>query len=715
MDTRSLLLLPFLTTYPLQRKFSIVKAAILCLVLFSFQPSRLSAATPAHRATQITLNITNTSAADGQFQLKATVTAEGQKVTRGMVQFCEAAATGCQGTANLGLMSLTSDGTATLTKIFGPGTHSVYASFVGNLAYDSSTSGNQDVGTPGGLQRSITAIDQTQYGGPIYTFHAEVNVSTPHAPTGNISFVDDSTGSKLATTSLNSSNNLGFGLPVVSQVGFTGYDPLTGDLNNDGRTDIVASTGYVYNVFATLGLATGPDQFSAPSSADTSGGVPFDMVDMNADGLADVVTLNWNSCSDASSTIPVQVLFGDPTNPGHFTQSPTVCVPGTGLMITHGDFNGDGLPDLAVGANLSTGDGTLNILLNDPTHPGQLITGAILPAISPVAVAAGDFNHDGISDLVAINASGQVSVYLADRDHPGQFRPSDTYTTGYSNSKSITVADFNQDGVPDLAIVSGQNGSTPPSVSILLGDPAHPGEFLSPTAYSNSQQNADIGRLFVTDLNGDGALDLMGLNGTTLAIFYGDPAHKGQFLSGISQTVPGAPQRFTASTIANLSPGGLPSFLFFIDGTVTTVDAQTIAVTPSVSIPSQANSYYVHAQYSGDENYYGSTSCSIDLYTYGTYQPTISNLTVSNISATSATIQWTSNVPTNGYVQYGTSQALNQQSPWVNPPTTSHSVVLTGLTPGTTYNYQAAAVSFFSGCTHWTTLSTPASFTTAQQ
>src|SRR2546422_3097341 len=83
---------------------------------------------------------------------------------------------------------------------------------------------------------------------------------------------------------------------------------------------------------------------------------------------------------------------------------------------------------------------------------------------NPVSVAVGDFNGDGVPDLAVANAgSATVSVLLGNGD--GTFRAALTVGVG-TNPFSVAVGDFNGDGVPDLAVANyGSN-----TVSVLLGN-----------------------------------------------------------------------------------------------------------------------------------------------------------------------------------------------------------------------------------------------------
>jgi hypothetical protein len=82
---------------------------------------------------------------------------------------------------------------------------------------------------------------------------------------------------------------------------------------------------------------------------------------------------------------------------------------------------------------------------------------------NPVSVAVGDFNRDGIPDLaVANHDSTNVSVLLGKGD--GTFQAAVNYVTG-DGPYSVAVGDFNGDGIPDV-VVANEYSNT---VSVLLG------------------------------------------------------------------------------------------------------------------------------------------------------------------------------------------------------------------------------------------------------
>src|SRR5262249_35460798 len=166
-----------------------------------------------------------------------------------------------------------------------------------------------------------------------------------------------------------------------------------------------------------------------------------------------------------------------------------------------GDFNTDGHPDMAVANDYYGSNGTVSVLLGSAG-------GGFQPAVSyaaggsPRGLAVGDFDGNGVSDLVVTNfigSNGKVSVLLGKGD--GTFQPAKSYAAGPSPI-SVVVADFTGDGVLDLAVTN-YNYVGPGIVSILRGTGT--GRFLAPVSYA-----AGVAPWFLAagDFDGDGDQDL---------------------------------------------------------------------------------------------------------------------------------------------------------------------------------------------------------------
>ena len=131
------------------------------------------------------------------------------------------------------------------------------------------------------------------------------------------------------------------------------------------------------------------------------------------------------------------------------------------------DLNGDGLPDLVVGAEGTGYPSPLNggyaVLINKGNGMFDAPTFVTLPGEGVIALAMADVNHDGNQDLIALEASlnaehFQVGIFLG--NGKGGFTLKDTYKlTG--STYNILVADINGDGHPDVILANG---------AVLLGN-----------------------------------------------------------------------------------------------------------------------------------------------------------------------------------------------------------------------------------------------------
>ncbi|WP_348641342.1 chitobiase/beta-hexosaminidase C-terminal domain-containing protein [Granulicella aggregans] len=196
---------------------------------------------------------------------------------------------------------------------------------------------------------------------------------------------------------------------------------------------------------------------------------------------------------------------------GTFTAAPASLAIGMSTTaVMTGDFNNDGKLDLAL-VN-SCGDaypcnndaGTVWIYLGSGDGTFTKVPGSLTAGPSSLGLALGDFNGDGVLDLAVTNygaiSSNQVTVLLGKGD--GSFNAAVSYSVQGFNSKSAVVEDFNGDGIADLAVGQFWHGLF--GYLQGIGD----GTFAPGVGFS---ANAQLGSGYIAsaDFNGDGLPDLV--------------------------------------------------------------------------------------------------------------------------------------------------------------------------------------------------------------
>ena len=176
--------------------------------------------------------------------------------------------------------------------------------------------------------------------------------------------------------------------------------------------------------------------------------------------------------------------------------------------VAVGDFNHDGIPDLAVAAGccpnggvsilLGNGDGTFKSAVNYAAGTG------------PTSLVATDFNHDGNLDLaVASSLSDYVSILIGNGD--GTFRPGPQSPVLIHPATHIASGDFNGDGKPDLVTI-GTN-----IISVMLGN--GDGTFQDAVL---TEPNFYVESFGIGDFNRDGKLDVVTAGNFTVNVFLGN-------------------------------------------------------------------------------------------------------------------------------------------------------------------------------------------------
>ncbi len=553
---------------------------------------------PVAIASSTTLQVTSgegaitTVAAGRVVTLTATVSADQNSITPGQVAFCDATAATCTDAHLLATVQLLEGDTSSFARysfVPGIGAHSYKAVFLGTASAASSASAAAALAVTGTVATTNVLSAAGAQGS--YALTATVAGFGPGSPTGNVVFTDTSTNAALGTMPVSAAPRnfvTGGTLPGAPvAVGSGPTQVVSADVNGDGKLDLVVANAS--GTMVTVLIGNGDGTYTAMPSIGTnySGVNGVAVGDFNGDGMLDIATGN-------GSTVGIFLGNGD----GTFGAERDFANTGASEGVFAADLNGDGRLDLVVTDNVSgitimigNGDGTFS-------QPNGVLGTGNGPNFS---LAVADFNGDGKLDIAFGNFNDNtLSVLLGNGD--GTFQPQMVTAAG-SAPRDTGSGDFNGDGKPDIVLFNA--GGT---VSILLGN--GDGTFQAEKTFAVGA-NAVGGA--VGDLNGDGKLDIAvaNQNDGTVSVLYGNG--DGTFQP---QQVLTAGQGAEFVAIGDVNGDGSPD-LSVANSASNTVSVFLNEATAAVTLPGVTLSGMgmdnVVATYAGDTVFTGSTSNTLAL------------------------------------------------------------------------------------------------------
>ena len=285
-----------------------------------------------------------------------------------------------------------------------------------------------------------------------------------------------------------------------------------GDVNGDGLDDLYLGGAkwqpgalYLQQRDGTFRASPQP-AFTGDSLAEDVDAVFFDA---NGDGHPDLyVVSGGNEFSDGDAALQDRLYLDDGHGQFHRDTTALPKLAESGSCVVVGDFDGDGHPDLFVGRRSVARAYGLSpksyLLRNDGKGHFQDVTSQLAPGLDSAGMVTSaawvDYDHDGKLDLIVAGEWTPVRVFHQEN---GRFVER-TKEAGLSGSNgwwsSMTVADVNGDGRPDLVLGNlGLNSylqaSPSQPVRLYVGDFAHNGSSLAIlTAYSNGTDYVVPGR-----------------------------------------------------------------------------------------------------------------------------------------------------------------------------------------------------------------------------
>jgi hypothetical protein len=312
---------------------------------------------------------------------------------------------------------------------------------------------------------------------------------------------------------------------------------VAADFNHNGfisivQTSTVTASSQPYPGYLKAYLSTGAGAFAAPVlTADGNNPLYLATADLNGDGLPDVVSASFDDGALA-------IFFNNAHAPGTFDSPLVLSSPGAS-QVAIADMNGDGLPDLI------SADYNLSLFLQ--TSPATFASPIALYPGGANWVAVGDLNDDKIPDIALTDNVGvKLLMHTGAAGTTTYAAPVAVFTATANadviGANLIAIADVNGDGLNDLVITDpGPAGGAAPTVSVLLQDIAHPGQFLAAVSYATAP-GSRAQDIVVTDVNGDGRPDIV-IGGTAaVSVLLQNAAAPGTFLAATNYAVQNANQ-----------------------------------------------------------------------------------------------------------------------------------------------------------------------------
>ena len=564
----------------------------------------ITAITPAHAASAASVLVTTatgTNVANSLFTYAATTTTAlassvnpsvfGQSVT------FTATVTGSSGTPSgtitfknglttLGTGTLNGSGVATFSISSLPvgSTYSITAEYGGDVNFVTSTSSavNQVVNQASSATALASSVNPSVFGESV-TYTATVAATAPGAgtATGSVEFFDGQTSLGIVTLSS------GF----ATSAAITNFGVSTHSITAvySGDASFVTSTSSPVSQVVNLGTANTPTFGTTTSTVDgftvqisnydanfayAGTATPIGaVVVISSNGLVTVTGVAANTSSNSnitttqtnyangSSTVTATSNFAptppapSPTPTATPTASPTPTPTPTGPMIT-------GTPPPPA----SSGSSTVN--LYDPATGQPMATSTAVPFPGfngPITVVSGDFNNDGVADLVAgAGFGGGPAIAILDSQTGKVMESFFAFDPAFTGGVFVAVQDTNGDGILDIIASAGPGGG--PEVRIFNGANLN----LLRSFYAYDQSFTGGVSVATIDFNNDGILDLVTgagpggaphvkvYDGATNAILSQWYAYPASFTGGIFVAVGDIGNDGTFEVVTGAGPTGAP-------------------------------------------------------------------------------------------------------------------------------------------------------------
>ena len=250
-----------------------------------------------------------------------------------------------------------------------------------------------------------------------------------------------------------------------------GVRVAVGDVTGDGVPDLITAPGSgVPHVKAFDGVSGALVRSFEAYASSFLGGVYVAAGDVNGDGRADIIT----GTGPAAGTSGHVKVFDGRTGTEFRSFFAFQGFAG-GVSVAAGDVNGDGLADIITGASTSSPghvrvfDARTGAEVRSFLAYGSTFSGGVF-------VAGGDINGDGRDDIITGAgpvAGGSPHVKVFSGVDNAELASFFAYTPSFAGGVRVAVGDVNGDGRPDLSTAPGSG--MPPTVQRFLSPNLAPG------------------------------------------------------------------------------------------------------------------------------------------------------------------------------------------------------------------------------------------------
>ncbi|MBK8553966.1 MAG: VCBS repeat-containing protein [Ignavibacteria bacterium] len=333
-----------------------------------------------------------------------------------------------------------------------------YSVSIGDLDGD----GKPDLAVANYGSNTVSVFRNTSTTGGV-SFAAKVDFGTGSSPKSvSIGDIDGDGKPDLAVTNSGASNSVSVfrntsttgGVSFAAKVDFgTGSSPWSvsmGDLNGDGKTDLAVANRTGFSVSVLRNTSTSGGVSFAAKVDFSAGSSPYSISigDLDGDGKPDLAVAN-NGDNTASVYQNTSISGGV-----SFAAKVDYSAGSGPVSISIGDIDGDGKPDLAVANNSGN---NASVFLNTSTT-GIIDAGSFAARVdfaaggAPQIVSIGDIDGNGKPDLAVANfTSNSVSV-LRNTSVTGTVSFAAKVDLGSAGqASSVSIGDIDGDGKPEIA------------------------------------------------------------------------------------------------------------------------------------------------------------------------------------------------------------------------------------------------------------------------